>query len=398
MREDSAVEVTGPLHLRLATAIPAITTLAILPFDLRGAEPAMVPWLLLVYGVSAGLAAVGVLATYREWDPRTMEWLPFFIALGLGVNTSLYLLVEPEHVLPVSDALVCLMMASALLFAWGARRMVVLCAVTCATFVLVILASGRVASVGVHPWLAFAGLGVGAASALACTIVLERYRARLARRQNELSTLSTRLMAAHEESRRILSHELHEGISQSLTASLSYLWLVDRKLPADQTDLRSCVSEARRLATGTLTEIRRLSQTLHPPALDDYGLVPSLEGQLRAFGERHSIAPTFVAEGLVDRLPREMETAIYRITQEALENVARHARASHVHVALVAGPDTLQLAVDDDGIGFPPELGRNGITGTGLIGIRERARALGGTLSLTSDGGASVRVLLPLNR
>jgi signal transduction histidine kinase len=205
-------------------------------------------------------------------------------------------------------------------------------------------------------------------------------------------------MSAHEESRRLLSHELHEGISQSLTASLSYLWLVDRKLPPDAGELKSCVSEARRLATGTLSEIRRLSQTLHPPALDDYGLVPSLEGQLRTFRERHSIEPSFVTEGLIDRLPREMETAIYRITQEALENVARHARASHVHVALVAGTDTLQLAVDDDGVGFPPELGRNGITGTGLIAIRERARALGGTLSLTSDGGASVRVSFPRRR
>jgi signal transduction histidine kinase len=398
MRGDSGIEVIGLLHLRLATAIPLIATLAFLPFDLRGAEPAIVPWLLLVYGLSAGLAGFGVLATYRDWGRGAVEWLPFFITLGLGVNTSLYLLVEPEHVLPVSDALVCLMMASALLFAWDVRRMLALCVVTCGAFALVILKSDRVAAAEVHPWLAFAGLGVGAASALACTIVLERYRARLARRQAELSTLSTRLMEAHEESRRVLSHELHEGISQSLTASLSYLWLVDRKLPADQTDLRSCVSEARRLATGTLSEIRRLSQTLHPPALDDYGLLPSLEGQLRAFGERHSIAPTFVAEGLVDRLPREMETAIYRITQEALENVARHARASHVYVSLVAGPDTLQLAIDDDGVGFPPQLGRNGITGTGLIAIRERARALGGTLSLTSEGGASVRVSLPLSR
>jgi signal transduction histidine kinase len=398
MREDSGVEVIGLLHLRLATAIPLVATLAFLPFDLRGATPAMVPPLLLVYGVSAGLSGLGLLATYREWGQRTGNWLAFFVTLGLGVNTSLYLLVEPEHILPVSDALICLMMASALLFAWGMRPMLALCTIISAAFFLVALGSGRVAAVETQPWLAFAGLGVGAASALACTSVLERYRARLARRQAELSTLSTRLMTAHEESRRLLSHELHEGISQSLTASLSYLWLVDRKLPADLGELRSCVSEARRLATGTLSEIRRLSQTLHPPALDDYGLVPSLEGQLRAFGERHGIEPSFVTEGLVDRLPREMETAIYRITQEALDNVARHARASHVHVALVAGPETLQLAVDDDGIGFPPELGRNGITGTGLIAIRERARALGGTLSLTSDGGACVRVTLPLCR
>src|SRR5262249_46697802 len=156
---------------------------------------------------------------------------------------------------PVSDALVCVMMASALLFAWGFGAMVVLCAVVCGAFVLVMLGSARVATAATHPWLALSGVAVGAASALACTSVLDRYRARLARRQAELATLATRLMATHEESRRVLSHELHEGISQSLTASLSYLWLVDRKLPAEQTELKSCVSEARRLATGTLSEI-----------------------------------------------------------------------------------------------------------------------------------------------
>src|ERR1051325_7493860 len=113
MREDSGVEV-GLLHLRLASAIPLVATLAILPFDLRAAEPGTVPGLLLVYGVSAALAGLGLLATYREWGQRAANWLPFFIAVGLAINTCLYLLVEPEHVLPVSDALVCLMMASAL--------------------------------------------------------------------------------------------------------------------------------------------------------------------------------------------------------------------------------------------------------------------------------------------
>jgi signal transduction histidine kinase len=398
MREEPEVEVIGLLHLRLAAMIPLVATAAFLPFDLRGATPGMVPWLLLVYGISAGWAGIGVLATYRAWTPHQGNRVAFLVAMGLGINTSLYLLVEPEHVLPVSDALICLMMASALLFAWGVRRMVLLCAVTCGAFALVALGSERVAAVEVRPWLALAGVAVGAASAIACTSVLERYRARLARRQAELSTLSTRLMATHEESRRLLSHELHEGVSQSLTASLSYLWLVDRKLPPDQEELRSCLSEGRRLASGTLSEIRRLSQSLHPPALDDYGLVPSLEGQLRAFGQRHSIESSFVTEGLVERLPREVETAIYRITQEALDNVARHAHARHVEVALAVGPDSLELSVDDDGVGFPPELGQNGITGTGLIAIRERARALGGTLSLKSEGGASVRVSLPLGR
>jgi signal transduction histidine kinase len=244
---------------------------------------------------------------------------------------------------------------------------------------------------------ALASLVVGAAVAITAAVGLERVRAGLARRQRELTDLSARLMSVHEEERQRLSRELHDELGQSLTAVLSYLWLIERQVPESTPELRSRVGEARRLASGTLAQIRELSQRLRPSVLDDYGLVPSLEAHVKAFGDRQEIVTTFHAAELPARLSADVETAVFRITQEALGNVARHARARHVHVSLGVEGRELTLEVHDDGIGV--EAARaNGSPGAGmgLIGIRERVRALGGRLSLTSEHGARLEVRLPL--
>jgi signal transduction histidine kinase len=145
--------------------------------------------------------------------------------------------------------------------------------------------------------------------------------------------------------------------------------------------------------------MRELSQLLRPPGLDLYGLAPSLEAHLEAFGGRHRVVTRFRVEGLPERLPREIETAVYRIIQEALTNVARHARAKRVWVALLGRAAELRLEVRDDGVGLPPGNGASRPVGIGLIGIRERVRALGGTVTLASSGnggGACLSARLPL--
>jgi signal transduction histidine kinase len=180
----------------------------------------------------------------------------------------------------------------------------------------------------------------------------------------------------------------------------SYLWLLERKLPPQLDELRTPVAEARRLVTKTLGEMRELSQLLRPPGLDLYGLGPSLEAHLEAFGGRHRVVATFTVEGLPERLPQEIETAVYRIIQEALTNVARHARAKRVWVALRGRADELRLEVRDDGIGLPAGNGARRPPGIGLIGIRERVRALGGTVTLgpagSGGGGACLSARLPV--
>ena len=128
--------------------------------------------------------------------------------------------------------------------------------------------------------------------------------------------------------------------------------------------------------------------------LDTLGLVPSLDALVKSFAESHGIAASLIADELPNRLPATLETALYRVAQEALTNVARHARARHVRVALAALGDELRLEVEDDGVGLPA----NGqpATGTGLVGIRERVRALGGQLTVTSRRGVRLSVQVPL--
>jgi signal transduction histidine kinase len=241
--------------------------------------------------------------------------------------------------------------------------------------------------------LALGSLAIGTGFAVATARMLGRFRAALVRRQARLRALSVRLMSAQEEERRRLSRELHDGLSQSLTAVSSYLWLIEKQLPEDQETLRRQTAEARRLLAQTLGEMRELSQRLCPPLLGLYGLLPSLEAHLKAFEERHRIATSLAAD-LPARLPVNIETALYRITQEALTNVARHARAHRVRVMLALREGEIRLEIEDDGIGLSTTDGASR-TGTGLTGIAERVRALDGTLTISSVRGTHLRICLP---
>src|SRR5262249_34648041 len=157
--------------------------------------------------------------------------------------------------------------------------------------------------------------------------------------------------------------------------------------------LREQTAEARRVVSRTLAAMRELSQLLRPSVLDDFGLVPSLDSHLRSFAARHRIETSFSAEGLPERLPADMETALYRITQEALTNVARPARATRVRVTLSTRDRDIWLEIEDDGVGLPT---RNGHAGTGLVGIRERVRILGGTMTIQGRPGTRLRIAVPL--
>jgi two-component system sensor histidine kinase DegS len=150
------------------------------------------------------------------------------------------------------------------------------------------------------------------------------------------------------------------------------------------------VAELRELVVSTLQDVRRLAVELRPAALDDFGLVPAIE-RLRDIVEEQSDLSVDVESDLAgDRLPTDVETALYRIAQEAFTNVLKHAAGSRVAVRLSRREDTVTLVVHDDGIGFDPANVRDG--SLGLLGMRERVALLGGRLSIESSEGAGTMV------
>ena len=391
-------------QLRVAAAIALASALCLLPLQAFAVEARRLPRLLVIYAIDFAVTGFVMTASFTRLGARRSDGLGLLFVLGLAANLLLYLYLLPYAVPTypslMSSAFTTLLIAGAVLFSWSSRRTTLVGVLICAGFAVVGALLGRqglpmAPFVGTLCWVA-----IGAALAVACARVLGGFRAGLIQRQDELAALSARLISVQEEQLRRLSRELHDELGQSLTAVSSYLWLLERKLPPDLGELRTRASEARRLVAKTLGEMRELSQLLRPPGLDLYGLAGSIEAHLEAFRGRHRIATKLVAEGLPERLPEEIETAVYRIIQEALTNVARHAHATRVWVGLTGDGDELRLEVRDDGVGLPADNGATRPRGIGLIGIRERVRALGGTVSLSSgpDGGACLSASLPLPR
>ncbi len=391
-------------QLRVAAAIALASGFCLLPLQALSIGTGQLPVLFLIYGIHTAVAGFLLIASFTGLGARRGDGLGLLFVLGLGANLLLYLYLLPFAVPTypslMSSAFTTLLITGAVLFSWSMRRTILIGVLVCAGFALVGVALA-LRGFRMAPFVApLCWIAIGAALAVACARVLGRFRTSLIQRQDELAALSTRLISVQEEQLRRLSRELHDELGQSLTAVSSYLWLLERKLPPDLGELRARAGEARRLVAKTLGEMRELSQLLRPPGLDLYGLAGSLEAHLEAFRGRHQIATKFTAEGLQERLPEEIETAVYRIIQEALTNVARHAHAKRVWVALTGEGDELRLEVRDDGVGLPADNGARRPSGIGLIGIRERVRALRGTVTLSSgpDGGACLRASLPLAR
>jgi signal transduction histidine kinase len=347
-----------------------------------------------VYGVHTALTIGVLVASFLAFGQRHTDALTTVFALGIAANTLGYFYAAPSGPTLIVSALICVLVGTAVLAAWSSRRAMLVCALVWTGFLAVGLSIPADQLPRTDFLYALNALLLGAAVAVVSAEVLSTARERLAHRQQELAALSGRLMSLQEEERRRLSRELHDEVGQSLTAVISYLWLVDRGLDAAAVESREHLGEARRLAAKTLSDIRELSQLLRPSMLDDWGLGPSLEAHLDAFRRRHELTAGLTIEGLPERLPPEFETAVYRITQEALTNVVRHARASRVDVSVRADGRRLVLVVADDGIGIPR--GSDRPHGMGLVGIRERVLALGGSFSLGGSPGTELRVELPL--
>jgi signal transduction histidine kinase len=211
-----------------------------------------------------------------------------------------------------------------------------------------------------------------------------------------LEELSRRLMEVQETERRRLAHELHDEIGQTVSGMQLLLDTISG-LSAPAAEAR--LAQVQELVNNLVTQIRNLSLSLRPSMLDDLGLMPALVWLFGRYTAQTKVRVGFNQQGLERRFNPEIETVGYRVVQEALTNVARHARVDHVDVRAWVEDSSLILEVADDGAGFDLEA-LEATTGTlGLAGMRERALRIGGRLALESKPGAGtrVRVQLPLS-
>jgi signal transduction histidine kinase len=222
---------------------------------------------------------------------------------------------------------------------------------------------------------------------------IERQREGERQNRRDLQRLSARLVDAQEDERRSIARELHDEVGQALTAVKVDIGIA-LKGGVDPSG-RTALQEAREIAETTLRGVRDLSQLLHPSVLDDFGLPSALDTYVRRFSQRSGIHVQ-LTEMIDERLSSPVELCIYRLAQEALNNVAQHSGATICTVSLSADGQQVRLAVEDNGRGLTTT--DEGHHGLGLIGMRERVQALGGTLDVGNRprGGTRVVAVLPL--
>jgi signal transduction histidine kinase len=212
-----------------------------------------------------------------------------------------------------------------------------------------------------------------------------------------LRRLSSRLLHVQDEERRRIARELHDSLGQYLTATK-----INLDLLAQSDHLSDRLKEAQELLERAISDTRTLSHLLHPPLLDEAGLASAATWYVEGFGQRSGIKVSLEMPADLQRLPVQIETALFRILQEALTNVHRHARSPAVDIRLGVEKSTVRLSIRDYGKGIPQTVlerfGKNGTNvGVGLAGIRERIKELGGTLKIdSSHSGTLLNILIPI--
>jgi signal transduction histidine kinase len=218
------------------------------------------------------------------------------------------------------------------------------------------------------------------------------------RREETRRLLLNQVLAAQEEERKRIARELHDELAQGLTVLIRDLEHGAGPAAGGDVSLQTHVRNTRALALRILEQTRRLIFDLRPSALDDLGLVPALRRYARRHLDIAGIELQVDVSGQKRRLPPHVETALFRIGQEAVTNVVKHAQASRVRLTLYFDPAYVALAVTDNGNGFEPKAVMRGSRNIGLLGMQERAALLGGRLEINSRPGAgtSVQVNIPL--
>jgi len=218
----------------------------------------------------------------------------------------------------------------------------------------------------------------------------ERKRAEAERARSEFLT---RLVFAQEDERRRIAREMHDQFGEQLTALALRIRML-KEACGDRDDWRAHVESIEAIAQRLDRDVDTLVWELRPTALDDLGLRAALANYVQDWSNRVGISAKLHSSGLLDdRLPSDAETALYRIAQEALTNVAKHARAANVDILLERRADNVLLIIEDDGVGFDPPAGGAG-QGFGLLGMQERAGLVGAMLEIESSAGKGTTVLV----
>lgn len=211
----------------------------------------------------------------------------------------------------------------------------------------------------------------------------------LDRTQDELRALAGSLFTSQEDERRRVARELHDDIGQKLAVFAIGMQKAEERISQDPAQAQRELVQVR-AAVGSLSEeVRRISHALHPAVIDDLGIAPALRSLVEDFRVREHMIATFSAQDLPHGIPNRIATGLYRIAQEALRNIAKHAGKTHVRVTVRACDDGLRLQVQDSGAGFDPHGPR---TGLGLISMEERARNMEGRFGIESEIGVGTRI------
>jgi signal transduction histidine kinase len=217
--------------------------------------------------------------------------------------------------------------------------------------------------------------------------------------QAQLRDLSHRILHAQEEERKRISRELHDVIAQSLVGINVHLAMLDQERSASPETFRKQISNTRLIVEKAVSIVHDFARELRPTMLDDLGLIPALQMYMKQFIADTGIRVSLKASAKSDQSTVMVRTVLYRIVQEALTNVARHAKASHVDVSIESVDGVIRMTIKDNGRGFQVsgEAGSTKRNRLGLIGMRERAEMIGGSFQVDSTPGGSttVRVEIP---
>lgn len=216
--------------------------------------------------------------------------------------------------------------------------------------------------------------------------------------RQELQKLASRLLRVQEEERRRISRELHDDINQRLALLVMEIEAVERQLIASPVHIGRAVRAMQDRVVELSEDVRHLAYQFHPSILDDLGLPIALQRLVDDFSARSNVRGSFCHKNIPDVVPQEIATCLYRVVQESLNNVARHAQASRVDVELIRSRFALMVTITDDGVGFHAEPFQCGEHGLGLLSMKERVALVHGALQIISDvgRGTMVQVVVPV--
>ena len=225
------------------------------------------------------------------------------------------------------------------------------------------------------------------------TIILRDLTDRL-RAEQQLHSLTTQLMTAQEEERRRISRDLHDDINQRLALVVIEMGSLEANPPTSVAEVRSAFQSLSQRLASISDDVRRMAYQFHPSVLDDLGLFAALQYLTDDISEKTGIKIILVQEEFADPLPKDIASCLYRIIQESLANVTKHAQASRVELELTCDGQEITLSIRDSGVGFDLERVRAHHGGLGLVNMRERVRSIHGRLEIQSQPGEGTHIMV----